>query len=185
MELPPTQQVGFNLTQGASYALLASAVALSPTQASRSASEMTASKGMEPPVGVPSHEEEVSASLAPAAPTGTPGLTAQPGEAGAVAAPEQGASIYKYGVHGIEWEVEAVINGAPAGKVPLLIPDGENISVRLTDILKAIQPLMEPLAYDTLSASKSAGEYVTFNTLRASGIAVSFSSNDQLILGSK
>lgn len=98
--------------------------------------------------------------------------------------PEQGASIYRYGAHGIEFEVEAVVNGAPAGKVPLLIADSENISVCLADILKAIQPLMDPLAYDSLSASKSAGEYVTFNTLRASGVMVSFGSNDQLILGS-
>lgn len=183
VELPPTQ-VGFNLTQGASYALLASAVAPFPAQPSGPAGVTAASKGMEPPVGVLSHEEEVSASLAPATPTGTLGLAAQQGEAGAVGAPDQGASVYKYGARGIELEVEAVINGAPAGKVPLLIADGENISVRLADILTAIQPLMDPVAYDTLSASKSAGEYVTFNTLRASGIAVSFGSNDQLILGS-
>ena len=183
-EPPSTQPVGFKLTQGAPYALLASAVTLSPAQAPGSASVMATSNGVEPPAAISSHEEETNASLASAASMGTPGVTAQPSESGLVGSSEQGVSIYKVGAHGIELEVEAVVNGTPAGKVPLLIADGENISVRLADILKAIQPLMEPLAYETLSASNGAGEYVTFNTLRASGVAVGFNANDQLILGS-
>ncbi len=183
-EPPSTQPVEFRVTQGEPYALLASAVALPPPQASGSASMMAATKGVERPVSVTSQEDEVNAPLASAALTGTPGLAAQPSDADGASSSARGVSIYKYGANGIELEVEAVVNGTPAGKVPLLIADGENFSVRLADILKAVQPLMERLAYDSLSASKGAGEYVTFNTLRASGVAVGFNANDQLILGS-
>jgi hypothetical protein len=84
---------------------------------------------------------------------------------------------------GIEFEVAAIVNGAPAGKVPLLIADGENISVRLVDVLALIEPLMDKAEFDSLSAARSAGEFVTFNSLRQSGIAVQFDSKDRLILG--
>ena len=77
-ERPSTQPVEFRVTQGEPYALLASAVALPPMQASGSASAMAAIKGVERPVGVISQEEEVNAPLASAALTGTPGLAAQP-----------------------------------------------------------------------------------------------------------
>ena len=73
----------------------------------------------------------------------------------------------------------------PVGKVALLIADGENFSVRLADVLTAVEPIMDKAVYTALSASHSSGEYVTLNTLRESGIAVGFDANDQLIFGTK
>ena len=105
------------------------------------------------------------------------------GMAGPLEAGEGGA--YKYGERGIEFDVATRVNGVPAGNVPLLIADGENFSVRLADVLAAIQPMMDQPLYERLSASESASEYVTLNTLRESGIAVDFDADDRLILGSK
>lgn len=85
---------------------------------------------------------------------------------------------------GIDFEAAALVNGAPAGRVPLRIADGENISVRLGDILGALQPLMDSTTYDALASSQAAGEYVTFDTLRAKGIAVRFDAQDRVVFGS-
>jgi hypothetical protein len=83
----------------------------------------------------------------------------------------------------VEFQVAALVNGASAGRVPLRIVDGENISVRLGDLLATLEPKMDKAAYQALSTSHAAAEYVTFNTLRANGIAVRFDSQDRLILG--
>lgn len=83
---------------------------------------------------------------------------------------------------GIQFDVAARVNGDTAGKLPLLIT-GEAISVRLGDVLALLEPMMEPTQFAALSASSGAGEYVTLNRLRASGIAVRFDARDQLILG--
>lgn len=84
---------------------------------------------------------------------------------------------------GVQFDVAALVNGVPAGRVPLRIVDGENISVRLGDLLDALRPVMDGATFETFSTSRSADEYITFNTLRASGIAVGFDGDDRLILG--
>ncbi len=104
----------------------------------------------------------------------------------AVAAPQAAPdpySRYSRSERGIEFDVAAQVNGSPAGKVPLLIADGENISVRLGDLLAAIQPAMDEATFAALSPSPGADEYVTFNMLRAHGIAVRFDAQDRLVLG--
>ncbi|RYE70511.1 MAG: hypothetical protein EOP17_00450 [Rhizobiaceae bacterium] len=86
---------------------------------------------------------------------------------------------------GIEFETQAFVNGTLAGSVPLLIADGRNISVRLGDVLALLRPLMDKGGYDTLRAAKRANEYVTLETLRASGIAARMDVQDQLQLGAR
>lgn len=85
---------------------------------------------------------------------------------------------------GIAFEAPALVNGVPAGRVPLRIAEGENISIKLGDILAALQPLMDEATYRTLASSQAAGEYVTFDRLRASGIAVRFDAQDRVLFGS-
>jgi hypothetical protein len=99
--------------------------------------------------------------------------------------PEETIGKYRRTSQGLAFEVSTSVNGTPMGKVSLLIRDGENISVRLTDLLKTLQPSLDPALYQKLSGSQAAQSFVTFNELRASGIAVRFSDNDQLILGTR
>ena len=149
------------------FALLASAVSLPPVQPTASA-DMQPSLMDETGQPVAYASAEVSGVQA--------GAEFQSGDSG---------SIYKYGARGIEFDVAAKVNGVPVGKVALLIADGENFSVRLADVLTAVEPIMDKAVYAALRASHSSGEYVTLNTLRQSGIAVGFDANDQLILGSR
>ena len=83
---------------------------------------------------------------------------------------------------GIQFEVPAKINGTVAGNVPLLIADGENISVKLGGLLSLIEPMMDKSEFASLSAAQAAGEFVTLNDLRAAGINVSFDKHDRLVL---
>jgi hypothetical protein len=152
------------------FALLASAVSLPPVQPSASADM----QGVQQSV---MDETEPAANYASAAGSDV--------QAGSELQSDNPGSNYKYGARGIEFDVAAKVNGVPAGKVPLLIADGENFSVRLADVLTVVEPMLDKAVYDSLSASQSAGEYVTLNTLRASGISVGFDANDQLIFGSK
>ncbi len=99
--------------------------------------------------------------------------------------PEETIGKYRRTSQGLAFEVSTSVNGTPAGKVSLLISDGENISVRLADLLKSLQPSLDAALYQKLSGSQAAQSFVTFNELRASGIAVRFSDNDQLILGTR
>ena len=149
------------------FALLASAVSLPPVQP-------TASADMQPSV---IDETGQPVAYASAEVSGVQaGAEFQSGDSG---------SIYKYDARGIEFDVAAKVNGVPVGKVALLIADGENFSVRLADVLTAVEPIMDKAVYAALRASHSSGEYVTLNTLRESGIAVGFDANDQLIFGSR
>jgi len=99
--------------------------------------------------------------------------------------PEETIGKYRRTSQGLTFEVSTSVNGTPAGKVSLLIRDGENISIRLADLLKTLQPSLDPALYQKLNGSQAAQNFVTFNELRASGIAVRFSDNDQLILGTR
>ena len=99
--------------------------------------------------------------------------------------PEETIGKYRRTSQGLTFEVSTSVNGTPAGKVSLLIRDGENISIRLADLLKTLQPSLDPALYQKLSGSQAAQSFVTFNELRASGIAVRFNDNDQLILGTR
>ena len=83
---------------------------------------------------------------------------------------------------GIEFEVAAKVNGTIAGKVPLLIADNQNISVKLGGLLALIEPMMDKDEFASLSASQAANEFVTLNDLRAAGIDVSFDKHDRLVL---
>lgn len=133
----------------------------------------------------PINPVELQADLAPAATAPIQAIAEPANAAGLTNLPDNPEENYKYGARGIEFNVAAKVNGVPAGQVPLLIADGENFSVRLADVLSAIEPAMDKSMYDRLSASQSADDYVTFNVLRQAGIAVGFDANDQLILGSK
>jgi hypothetical protein len=98
---------------------------------------------------------------------------------------DDGVSRYHRTAQGLAFDVATTVNGASVGKVSLLIRDGENISIRLADLLSAVQPAIDPVLYQKLSASQSAQSYMTFNELREAGIAVRFNDNDRLILGIK
>lgn len=100
--------------------------------------------------------------------------------------PEEAAEgISRYGMteQGIAFTVPVQLNRSPAGNIALLINDGHNISVRLADILTVLKLAMAQDRFETLSASAAAQEYVTLNDLRAAGIAVTFASDDRLMLG--
>jgi hypothetical protein len=98
---------------------------------------------------------------------------------------DDGVGRYRRTAQGLAFDVATTVNGSSAGRVALLIRDGENISVRLADLLAAVQPTIDPGLYEKLSASQAAQSYMTFNELREAGIAVRFNDKDQLILGIK
>ncbi|MBV1686510.1 hypothetical protein KRR38_02205 [Novosphingobium sp. G106] len=98
---------------------------------------------------------------------------------------DDGVSRYRRTAQGLTFDVATTVNGTSVGKVSLLIRDGENISIRLADLLAAVQPSLDPVLYQKLSASQAAQSYMTFNELREAGIAVRFNDNDRLILGIK
>lgn len=92
---------------------------------------------------------------------------------------------------GIAFEVSARVNGATMGRLSLLIAGGDirhpeytcdDISVRLADLLVILSPRMDQKLFQALNASQAAEQYVTFNDLRAHGIAVSFDRHDRLLL---
>lgn len=98
-----------------------------------------------------------------------------------------GGSIGKYHrtPNGLSFAVPARLNGADLGSVSLLIRDGENISVRLGDLLAALKPAIEPAVYERLSTSLAVDDYMTLNELRRAGISVRFDDRDNLLLGSR
>lgn len=98
---------------------------------------------------------------------------------------DDGVTRYRRTPQGLAFDVATTVNGASAGKVSLLIRDGENISIRLADLLAAVQPSLDPALYQKLSGAQAAQSYMTFNELREAGIAVRFNDNDKLILGIK
>lgn len=82
----------------------------------------------------------------------------------------------------VSFTVAVDVNGSPAGRLPLLIADADNISVRLADLLETVRPRMDAQLYDTLSSSRAADDYVTFNDLRAQGFSVRFDTDDRLLI---
>lgn len=98
---------------------------------------------------------------------------------------DDGVTRYRRTPQGLAFDVATTVNGSSVGKVSLLIRDGENISIRLTDLLAAVQPSLDPALYQKLADSQAAQSYMTFNELREAGIAVRFNDNDRLILGIK
>lgn len=84
----------------------------------------------------------------------------------------------------VSLQVSAKVNGAPAGRVSLLIRDSENISVQLSDILPILESAVEPVVFERLSALQGQA-YVTFNDLRAAGLSVRFDAHDRLLLGKR
>ena len=110
---------------------------------------------------------------------------AQPAGMSSIRMQDEGISRYRRTSQGLAFDVATSINGASVGKVSLLIRDDENISIRLADLLAAVQPGIAPALYQKLSASQAAQSHVTFNELREAGIAVRFNDDDRLILGIK
>ena len=110
----------------------------------------------------------------------------------AVATTARHAGVYRQTAQGIEIDLPLRVNGAQAGAITLLIagasleqPDvvhGE-FTVRLSAILQALQPQMEPALYAHLQGSAGAAAQVTLNDLRAAGITVGFAPNGDLTLG--
>lgn len=110
----------------------------------------------------------------------------------AMGATARHAGVYRQTAQGIEIDLPLRVNGAQAGAITLLIagasleqPDvvhGE-FSVRLSAILQALQPQMEPALYEHLQGSAGAAAQVTLNDLRAAGITVGFAPNGDLTLG--
>jgi len=98
---------------------------------------------------------------------------------------DDGVTRYRRTAQGLAFDVSTTVNNASVGKVSLLIRDGENISIRLADLLAAVQPAIDPALYQKLSASQAAQSYMTFNELREAGISVRFNDNDRLILGTR
>lgn len=83
----------------------------------------------------------------------------------------------------VSLDVATRLNGSAAGRVSLLIRDGANISVRLTDLLPILEPAVAPELYARLSGAAAPQGYVDFNALRAAGITVDFDDRDRLVLG--
>jgi hypothetical protein len=120
----------------------------------------------------------------PAAPASAPTPNAMAQAIAPIGDAPSGTTIDRVGQtgHDVRFDVVARVNGDTAGRLPLLIT-GDTISVRLGDVLALLEPMMEPAQFAALNASSGAGEYVSLNRLRASGIAVRFDARDQLILG--
>ena len=114
------------------------------------------------------------------APTAAPVPRAAP-----AALPELPAySRYRYADGALQFAMPARIGEVELGTLPLKIGAGDDVSVRLGDLLAKVQSRMDPAVYDRLSASSSASEFVTFSALREAGIDVRYdSANDQIILG--
>lgn len=86
------------------------------------------------------------------------------------------------GRRSVALEVSARIDGVKAGRVALLIRDGDDICIRLADLLAVAAPAMESGLAERLNAAQAAQSYVTLNALRAAGIAVRFDDDDRLLI---
>jgi hypothetical protein len=86
------------------------------------------------------------------------------------------------GRRSVALEVSARIDGVKAGRVALLIRSGDDISIRLADLLAVAAPGMETGLAERLGAAQAAQSYVTLNDLRAAGIAVRFDDDDRLLI---
>lgn len=103
--------------------------------------------------------------------------------AGPDAAEKAGIHDIGNGTRGTEFAVAVTVNGRAAGRMPLVIQDGANISVRLGTLLGVVQPMMESAVYRKLADSSAVDEFVTLNDLRAAGIPVRFGDDDRLVIG--
>jgi hypothetical protein len=86
------------------------------------------------------------------------------------------------GRRSVALEVSARIDGVKAGRVTLLIRSGDDISIRLADLLAVAAPAMQTGIAERLGAAEAAQSYVTLNDLRAAGIAVRFDDDDRLLI---
>ena len=94
------------------------------------------------------------------------------------------ARQYQQTGHGIEFSIPAVLFGEVVGKVPLRVGGANLISVRLGDLLGLVRGRMDPAAFERLSGSRQAEDYVSFSTLRDAGIDLQYdAAKDRLILG--
>lgn len=92
---------------------------------------------------------------------------------------------YRTTPRGLEFDIAASVNGTVGGKLPLLVDSSDHLSVRLADVLALVRPLMDPQLFADLAASSNAQEYVSFETLRSSGIDVRYDAGrNELALGS-
>jgi hypothetical protein len=82
----------------------------------------------------------------------------------------------------VTFTVAATVNAAQVGRIPLVIRDNQNISVRLADLIPILKPLIASELYDQLANAHAGQTYATFNELRAAGIGVRFDKHDRLLL---
>jgi hypothetical protein len=94
----------------------------------------------------------------------------------------RGISEVRKTSEGVTFAASVAVNGTTVGRLPLLIRDGQNISVRLSDVLETLKPMMDSDLHDSLTGSTASGEYVTLDDLRAAGVSAQFSDDDQLSL---
>lgn len=92
-------------------------------------------------------------------------------------------SEFRMTSRGVEFSTIARTRSDVSGQVRLLIAEDDNILVRLSDVLKLVQPLMPPLQFERLSAAAAAAQFVSLNELREVGIPVRFQDNDELAMG--
>lgn len=151
-------------------------VALDPAPTPGVQSLVTAAPLLDSPTFAPSI-------VAPPLAIEAPRRLVQPMPAIAEAAPRRGSGRYRRTVHGLAFEVPAVVSRGGSGTVSLLIRDGRNISVGLADLLTILEPAVAPPVIERLRAAQGAQSHVTLNDLRAAGIRVRFDDDDRLILG--
>jgi hypothetical protein len=137
-----------------------------------------------------------------AAPRSMPGPAARPGDPPAPGAGQglvralpaalpatDSIGAVRPSARGVEFAVATLVNGAQAGRLPLLIvkTDGRRdrpsseIYVRVADLLGLFSARMSPQLFADLSTARAAQAFVTLNELRAHGIAVSFDDHDRLV----
>lgn len=84
----------------------------------------------------------------------------------------------------IDYRIGARVNGGEPASLPLRITRDDQLSVKLGDLLALVKPQMDPALYAYLAASRGADEYVTFATIRSTGIDIRYdAARDQLLLG--
>lgn len=101
-------------------------------------------------------------------------------------------SAYRQTPDGIEVDLPMRLGEVRAGPVTLLIAGASldradvvhsEFRISLATVLKVLQPKMDPALYARLAGSTSAQTLVTFNQLRAAGVAIGFGTDGDLVLG--
>ncbi|RZK00539.1 MAG: hypothetical protein EOO76_12395 [Novosphingobium sp.] len=97
--------------------------------------------------------------------------------------PSASGERYKVTARGLEMNMAVVVNGTPGGRVSLVIDSNNAISMRLSDVLGLVRPLMDDATFARLNATGAAQDYLSFATLRSAGLDLRYDAGlDRLFL---